>query len=131
MFERKKYDQVWIENRFRYRKGMKGSALRLHEETGYLESTNQRGFSAEMKDTFIKRFMLCNNMKQICESVNIDIQAVYDAIALDKKFRDDINYCNEQKGRKKQLNDELLEQAVSEKTAIISELTNKMDKYLK
>ncbi len=125
------FNQIWIENRFRYRNGMTGTALRLDEATGYLEPSTRRGFSAEMKQVFIKRFMICSNFKQICKSVFVDVQTVYDAIALDKKFREDIIRCNEVIGRKKQLNDQLVEMAKSEKTAVLTDLTGRMDKYLK
>ncbi len=125
------FNQIWIENRFRYRNGMTGTALRLDEATGYLEPSTRRGFSAEMKQVFIKRFMICSNFKQICKSVFVDVQTVYDAIALDKKFREDIIRCNEIIGRKKQLNDQLVEMAKSEKTAVLTDLTGRMDKYLK
>lgn len=124
------FDQIWIENRLRYRKRLTGSAMRMDEVTGYLEPATRRGFSAEEKQTFIKRYTVCSNFKQCTKSVNVDVQTVYDAIAIDKRFREDIIKCNEIVGRKKQLNDELVKLAVSEKVAVLSELSKEADKYL-
>ncbi len=128
---RNKFDQVWIDNRFRYRNGMTGTALRVDDITGYMEPVTIRGFSAEMKKTFIKRFMVCSNMKAICKSLVVDPASVYDAVALDTKFREDFLRCYNTDGRKKQLNDQLVEMAKSEKTAVLTDLTGRMDKYLK
>lgn len=124
-----KFDQIWIDNRFRYRNGMNGRALRMDERTGYLEPITKRGFSAEMKETFIKRFTICSNQRQIIKSLNVDVQSIYDAIALDKKFREDYLKCNSILTRKKQLNDELVNLASSEKVQVITDLTNKLSKY--
>lgn len=123
------FDQIWIENRFRNRKGMVGTALRLDPETGYLEPTTRRGFSAEQKATFIKRFEVCNNQRQVAKSVRIDIQAVYDAIALDNRFREDFVRCIGIAGRTKRLNDELIKLSHSEKNEIIADLLKKTAKY--
>jgi hypothetical protein len=123
------FDQIWIENRFRNRKGMVGTALRLDPETGYLEPTTKRGFSAEQKATFIKRFEVCNNQRQVAKSVRIDIQAVYDAIALDSHFREEFVRCAGIPGRTKRLNDELIKLSHSEKNEIIADLLKKTDKY--
>lgn len=123
------FNQIWIENRFRNRKGMVGTALRLDPETGYLEPTTKRGFSAEQKATFIKRYEVCNNQLQVAKSVRIDIQAVYDAIALDEKFRTEFIRCNAIEGRTKRLNDELIKLSHSEKNEIIADLLKKTDKY--
>ncbi len=124
-----KFDQVWIDNRFRYRAGMSGTALRTDEVTGYMEPITIRGFSAEMKETFIKRFTVCSNMAAICRSINIDTAAVYDAIALDPKFRTDFIRCYYSTGRKKQLNNQLVILADSAKQQVITELTSKLSKY--
>ena len=126
-----KFDQIWIDNRFRYRKGMRGTAMRLDEPTGYLESCTRRGFTAEMKSTFIKRFMVCSNMKAITKSIFVDIQSVYDALALDKKFRDDFLKCDELKGRSKQLTNELEKLTVAEKIQIVQNLSSKLGNYIK
>ena len=124
-----RFDQIWIDNRFRFRKGMRGTAMRLDDHTGYLESTTRRGFTVEMKATFIKRFTVCSNKKQIVKSVDIDIQSVYDALCLDKKFREDFLKCEEIPGRSKQLNDELKVLAASEKAQIVTDLTKKLENY--
>ncbi len=126
-----KFDQIWIENRFRYRKGMRGTAMRLDEATGYLETTTRRGFTAEMKDIFIKRFTVCSNKKAICRSLFVDVQAVYDAIALDKKFREDYMKCDQIIKRNPHLNNELVVLANSEKKTIVDDLTSKLEKYSK
>ena len=128
---RERFNEIWVQNRFRHRKRMAGTGLRLNEALGYLEPSRMRGFNAEMKDTFIKRFSVCDNLKAIAKSLFIDIQTVYDAIAMDKKFRDEINRCDLIEGRKKQLNNQLVELAASEKKVVLTDLTGKMDKYLK
>lgn len=123
------FDQIWIDNRFRYRKTLRGSRLRLDDVTGYLEPSDRRGFSAEMRQTFINRFRVCSNMAAIAKSVNIDIQSVYDAVAVDPKFRADIIKCNENTGRSKQLNDEMKKLAASEKAQVVIDLSNKIGFY--
>lgn len=124
-----KFDQIWIDNRFRNRKTLKGSRLRLDDVTGYLEPAERRGFSAEQRKTFVDRFKVCSNMAAIARSVNIDIQTVYDAIAVDSKFRAEIIKCNENTQRSKQLNNELVKLAASEKVQVITDLSNKLEKY--
>lgn len=109
--------------------------MRLDEATGYLEPKDKRGFSAEMRKTFVDRFRVCSNMTAISRSINIDIQSVYDAIAVDPKFRKDIIACNtpDSNGidkRSKKLNDELVKLAASEKSQVISDLQARRAKYL-
>ncbi len=123
------FDQIWIENRFRNRKAMTGTALIVDSQTGFLEPATKRGFSAEQKATFIKRFEVCNNQRQVAKSVRIDIQAVYDAIALDEKFRTEFIRCMGLTGRTKHLNDELVKLSHSEKNELIADLLKKTDKY--
>ena len=122
-------DQIWIDNRTRYRKGMAGTGMRVNPSTGYLESPKPNGFSSDKKKTFIERFTVCKNKSAICKSIPIDIQSVYDAVALDSKFRTDFIHCETIKRRKNKLNDALVELASSEKVQVIAELTKKMDKY--
>jgi hypothetical protein len=124
------FDQIWIDNRFRYRKGLKGSRMKLHEATGYVESLDRRGFSAAMKKTVIERFTVCSNMAAICRSVNIDIQSFYDAVAVDRKFREDVIRCDKDTKRSKRLNDELVELASSERQQTIADLNARRLKYL-
>lgn len=124
-----KFDQVWIDNRIRYRKDMKGTALRLDDETGYLEPTTKRGFSAEMKKIFIQRFSVCKNKLAICKSLYIDPATVYDAIALDKKFREDYLKADSVVERSPRLNDELVKVANSAKQTVINDLTKAAEKY--
>jgi len=124
-----KFDQIWIDNRFRYRKGMKGSTMRKDVATGYLEPKNIRGFNAEMKKTFIQRYSVCDNKSAIAKSLFVDIQSVWDAIALDEKFRTDIIKCDQIISRKHRLNDSLVELANSEKTNTILELSRSLEKY--
>ncbi len=126
-----KFDQIWIDNRFRYRNGMKGSRMRLDEATGYLEPSTRRGFSAEMKAVFIKRFTVCSNRKAIAKSLFVDIQSVYDALALDKKFREDFIKAESIIERSPRLNDELVKLATSEKTKVVMDLTASAAKYLR
>ncbi len=124
-----KFDQVWIQNRLRYRKNLKGTAMRVDEATGYLEPITIRGFTANTKELFITRFKVCSNMAAICRSLRVDNQSVYDAIVLDPKFRAEFIKCYETIGRKPQLNDQMVILADSAKTRVISDLSSKMDKY--
>ncbi len=125
------YDQIWIDNRFRYRKTLRGSRLRKDDITGYLEPADRRGFSAEMRKTFIDRLRVCSNMADISRSVNINIQSVLDAIAVDPKFRQDVIEANKNTQRSKRLNDELTKLAASEKTQVLTDLGLKLQSYIK
>ncbi len=125
-----RFDQIWIDNRFRYRKTLRGSRLKLDDATGYLQSPDRRCFTAEQRKTVVDRFRVCNNMAQIAKSVNIDIQSIYDAIAVDPKFRKDIIEADLLEGRSKHLNDELVKLAASEKQQVISDLTEKTKMYI-
>lgn len=120
------YDAVWVSNRFRYRKTLTGTRLTKHPVLGYLEPVGRKGFTAEMRKTFIDRFKICSNMKQIAKSVEISMASVYDAIAVDTKFREDINTCNEIEGRSKKLHNELESLKVTEKNQTISDLMGKL-----
>ena len=126
-----KFDETWIANRFRYRKTLKGSRLKLDEETGYLQSPDRRCFTAEQRKTFIERFRICSNAAQIAASIPIDIQSVYDAIAVDKQFRTHFLEADKISGRSKHLNDEIKKYAVSEKKQIITDLSGIAGKYIK
>lgn len=124
-----KFDAIWIANRFRYRKTLKGSRLKKDPVTGYMESPDRRCFSAEQRKTFILRFKVCSNAAQIAKSIPIDIQSVYDAIAVDTKFREDFLEADKIAGRSKHLNDEMAKLAVAEKAQVITDLGNRLDKY--
>lgn len=126
-----RFDAVWIANRFVYRKTLRGNKLRLDDVTGYLESPDRRCFSAAQRKVFIDRFRVCSNMSQIARSIPIDIQSVYDAIAVDPKFRADIIALDQIPGRSKQLNDEMTKLAASEKSQVISDLSKSVEKYTK
>ncbi len=123
------FDATWVANRFRYRKRLTGTRLRLDDVTGYLEPSDRRGFSAEMRKTVVERFRVCSNMAAICRSVNIDIQAFYDAIAVDPKFRNDIIACKSNPDRSKRLNDEMIKLASSEKVQVLTELSKRIGFY--
>lgn len=84
-----------------------------------------------MKKTFIQRFRLCKNKKAICKSLFLDVQSVYDAIALDKKFREDYIAADQIKKRKTKLNDALLEAIQTERHEMIDSLVSKIDQYQK
>ena len=124
-----KFDQIWVSNRFRYRKGMTGTGMIVDPATGYLEPATRRGFNGEMKKVFIDRFKVCSNRNQISKSLFINIQAIYDAIAVDEKFRNDFIACDQIEGRNKQLNNSLIELAASAKNQVISDLASRIDKY--
>ena len=121
-----KYDQIWVSNRFRYRKTLTGTRLTKHPVYGYLEPVGRKGFTAEKRKTFIDRFKVCSNMKQIAKSVEISMASVYDAIAVDDKFRDDVNACNEIPGRTKKLHNELASLTVKEKNQTINDLMGRL-----
>lgn len=121
-----KYDAIWVSNRFRYRKTLTGTRLTKHPVYGYLEPVGRKGFTAEKRKTFIDRFKICSNMKQIAKSVEITIASVYDAIAVDEKFRDDINAHNEIEGRSKKLHNELASLKVREQSDTITDLMGKL-----
>ena len=121
-----KFDAVWVENRKKYRKNLKGTRMTVDPITGYLEPVGRKGFSADYKNTFIERFRVCNNMKQIAESLKFDQATIYDAIAVDKKFRDDVNACYLIEGRSKQLRDKLEEIVSEQKNQIIADLSKKL-----
>ncbi len=103
--------------------------MRMDDVTGYLEPVTIRGFSAEMKQTFIARYTICSNQSAICKSLGIDKATMYDAVVLDTKFRENFIYCNSLSGRSKRLNDELVKLAGSEKQSVILDLSKKLDKY--
>ncbi len=65
-------------------------------------------------------------MKQIAKSVEISIASIYDAIAVDTKFRDDINACNEIEERSKKLHNELESLQVKEQNDTITDLMDKL-----
>lgn len=121
-----KFDSIWVSNRKRYRKTLTGTRLTKHPVYGYLEPVGRKGFTAEKRKTFIDRFKICSNMQQIANSVEITIASVYDAIAVDDKFREGINACNEIPGRSKKLNNELASLEVKEKNQIITDLADKL-----
>lgn len=124
-----KFDQVWIDNRLRYRKTLKGSNMALDPDTGYLQSPHRRGFMGKQKALFMERFKVCSNVKDVARSINIDIQAIYDAVAIDPKFRQMFLEIDKIEGRAKRLNDELVRLATAEKTAVVQDLGIKLDKY--
>lgn len=124
-----RFDQIWIDNRLRYRKSLHGTRLQKDPETGYLMHFTRQCFSIEKKLTFMARFRVCSNMAAICRSIPIDLQAVYDALALDQKFREDFLAADQIPNRSKRLNDELKKLACVEKTKVITDLSNKLDLY--
>ncbi len=124
-----RFDKDWIENRYKTRKGMNGLAMRQDGPTGYLESVIRRGFSAKTKKEFIGLLAVCSNQIQICRRLGVDVQSMYDAIALDKKFREDFLRCLEVVGRKKQLTNIEETLAQDEKQHIVNSLANKINDY--
>ena len=123
------FNEIWVANRKRYRKGLTGTRLVRDPETGYMDPHDRRGFTAEMRATFIARFRICSNMKQICQSVRIERQTVYDAIAVDEKFRREFIEAYKILGRSKRLNDEMVKLAASEKSQVLTDLKNIAERY--
>ena len=124
-----KFDQIWISNRFRYRKTLKGTRLVKDPVTGYLEPVGRKGFTAEMRKTFIDRLRVCNNYNQIAKSVGIQIQSFYDAVAVDDKFREEVLLCDKIENRSIQLNNELKQLKIKEKNQTIEDLSGRLGQY--
>lgn len=125
-----KIDETWIANRMLYRSRLTATRMALDPDTGYLQSIRLEGFTAKKKALYIERFKLCSNQTQIAKSIGIDKECVRDALAVDKKFRDDFNKCLEIEGRAKKLNTAIKEITIKEDRAIINELTRNIGKYL-
>lgn len=123
------FDETWIANRLKFRKTLKGTRLTLDPITGYLEPVGRDGFTAEDRKTFIERLRICNNYAQICKSLNITTGSFYDAIVVDRKFRDDVNAANKIENRNKQLNNSLAQVDVNQKEAVIKDLMERAKKY--
>lgn len=122
------YDEVWAENRKRFRDNT-GANLTLNKDTGYLEVVGRDGFTAQDKKEFIRRFRMCSSFAAVSASIPIDVQAVYDAMLFDLKFRADVNACNLLDNRPLKLNDALKEAQVNEKSAVVDDLLLKAKKY--
>lgn len=124
-----RFDETWVANRFRYRKTLKGKNLTLDPDTGYMSPKVPYGFKAVDRAVFIERLRICNNIAEICRSIPIDLQTFYDAIAVDTKFREDVNQAYTIENRALHLNDGLVEMKKEEKTAVINDLMEKAKKY--
>ena len=123
------YNAVWIENRKRFRKRLTGTRLTLDKDTGYLEPVGRDGFLADDRRVFIERFKVCDNIKQICISLNITEGTVYDAIVVDTKFRNDVNACFLIPNREHQLNNGLKDIKRSETESVLKDLFSKAKEY--
>ncbi len=124
-----KFDEEWIKTRFKNRRAMVGSAYTVDAETGFLAPKRRTGFTVEKKGAFLRRFELCNNQAQIAKSVDIDIQAVYDAVALDDKFRAEFMRCLAIPGRPKHLADGGVDFTQEEKSELIGDLLKRANRY--
>lgn len=120
---------MWCENRKRLRKNMNGKAQVIDRATGYLDSNRKHGFSADKRKLFIERLQICNNYQDISRSLGMDVQAFYDAIALDAKFREDVNAANRIEGRAARLNKGFEQDKVADKQAILGDLLKKASEY--
>lgn len=123
------FDETWISNRLRYRKTHTNNKLVKDKLTGFLESYSRHGFNGEKKKVFIDRFRICKSMAGVAKSIPIDIQAVYDAIAVDPLFREEFKKCLLIDGRFNKLNNALIESKIVESQSLISELLKKAEKY--
>jgi hypothetical protein len=126
-----KFDQIWIENRLRYRKTTKGSRLRLDPVSGYLEPMGRRGFDADKKTQFIDRFTVCKHQESICKSLGISIQAMYDAVAIDPRFREEFIRCEAIPGRSMNLAAVSVDKKISEQVRVVTDLMGSVNKYKK
>lgn len=129
MSENEHFDAIWVANYKRIRKTLVGSRMSLDPVTGYMRPIGRDGFTAEDRATFIERFKVCRNLTQICKSIPIDIMSFYDAVAVDEKFKKDINEIWNLPNRPMQLNSGLEEIKHVEKRTVIEDLAKKMDKY--
>lgn len=129
MSQNDRFDATWIANRFRYRKTLKGTRMCVDPVTGYMRPVGRDGFTAEERAIFIERLRLCSNTAQICRSIPIDIQSFYDAIAVDTKFRQEVNLAYKIPNRAMQLNNGLEEIRHVEKKTVVNELVKAMEKY--
>lgn len=98
--------------------------------TGYMRPIGRDGFTAEDRATFVERFRVCSNIAQICKSVDITRMTFYDALVVDKKFRDDVNACFEIPDRAFQLEKGLEGIKYVEKKTVVNALTKAAQKYL-
>ncbi len=105
--------------------------MALDPVTGYMRPVGRDGFTAEDRATFIERLKICGNIRQICKSIPIDVMSFYDAVAVDDKFREDVNKANEIPNRSKQLNNSLEAIKHIDKTTVIADLSKNIGKYLK
>lgn len=105
--------------------------MKVDPETGFLQAVYVSGFTAKKKAAFIERYKVCRNFAEVCKSVSLDLQTVYDAIALDAKFRDAVNACKQIPGRKMRLNDALENIKTEEHSLVIQQLAKAADKYKK
>ncbi len=124
------FDQIWASNRFKYRPGLSGQGMRKDPATGFLEAVSGRGFKARDKAIFIARLKSCSSKRAIARSIPIDIQAVYDHIALDMTFREQVIACEQIKGRKARLNEAMEHAKVVTSQVFLSELANAAKKYV-
>ena len=125
------YDETWIANYKRTRKTLTGTRMALDPVTGYMRPVGRDGFTAEDRATFVERFKICNNITQICKSLDIDKMTYLDAVAVDEKFRNEINAAHNIPNRPKQLNNGLEAIKHVEKTEVVADLAKSMEKYLK
>lgn len=124
-----RFDETWADTRKRTRPALKGSRMVLNEFYGYMESVQYRGFKAPEKALFIERFKACSNFRQVCQSIPIDIQTVYDHMCLDKKFRLDYIDCLKTENRLPVLNDAVKEQEIKLKQDLFKDLLKKSENY--
>lgn len=122
---------IWIANRFLKRKKMTGKGLFLDKNTGFLVTKNKHGFDGERKKAFLARFTVCSNLAQIAKSLGLDIQTIYDHLAMDERFREEFNKLNEIEGKATQLNSALVEASKVEQIQFINEINRIADKYRK
>lgn len=124
-----RFDATWIANYKRYRKTLTGTRMSLDPITGYMRPIGRDGFTAEDRATFVERLKICSNITQICKSFPIDKMTFLDAVAVDEKFRTEVNAAWKIPNRPKHLNTALAEIQHFEKKTVVNELFKVMDKY--
>lgn len=131
MAKRLSYDEVWMANYKRNRRTLTGARMTIDPVTGFMRPVGRDGFTAEDRAVFVQRFRVCDNISQICKSLNIDVMTFYDALVVDEKFRNEINAALQISGRPKQLNNSLKSIKLADKTSTIADLAKSAEKYLK
>lgn len=123
------FDAQWMLRRRSYRKRLDGRSMIMNPDTGYIEKASRRGFTAQQKAQFISLLKLCDNLKDCCRAIPVDVQTVYDHVVMDPLFRQHMNDTFKIEGRALHLTDELRDVKQVEKQRDLSDLLKKAEGY--